>query len=157
MLLRRILVPVDFSPRSRPILEYAFRLAELTNAAVDVLHVVPGPGKAHSAIDAYLGRPLPHASQEDVEMARASLRDLVASCAPRGIVPTLIVEPGDPASAIVRVAAQAPADLIVIGTRGHRGIAEVALGSVAHKVITCAGCPVLTLGGHATRAPQADV
>lgn len=151
MMMRRILVPVDFSPRSRPVLDYAFQLAQLGGAAVDVVHVVPGPGKARSAFDAYFGRAMPHAAGDDVADARARLHDLVDACARRGIVPRLVVETGDAASAIVRLAAELPADLVVIGTRGHRGLAELLLGSVAHKVITCAGCPVVTIGEGASR------
>jgi nucleotide-binding universal stress UspA family protein len=145
MLMRRILVPVDFSPRSRAAVDYAFHLAALAGAEVDVVHVVAGPGKARSAVDAYLGRPMPHAAPSDVAEARARLHAFVDGTARCGIVPHLVVETGDVASAIVRLAAQLPADLVVLGTRGHRGFAELLLGSVAHKVITCAGCPVVTL------------
>jgi nucleotide-binding universal stress UspA family protein len=151
MLIRRILVPIDFSDRDRPALDYAFRLAELAGAAVEVLHVVPGPGMTRAAVEVYLGRPLSHASPHDIALARTRLGELVDGCARRGIAPTLTVESGDAASAIVRRAAEAPADLILLGTRGHRGAAELLLGSVAHKVITTAGCPVVTLGDGAMR------
>jgi nucleotide-binding universal stress UspA family protein len=151
MLIRRLLVPVDLSDRSRPLLDYAFQLAELIQANVDVVHVVPGPGMAHAALDAYAGLPMPRPSPHDLSAAYQNLGDLVDRCRCRGAVPRLLVEAGDVASAIVRVAAEAPSDLIVLATRGHRGVAELLLGSVAHAVIASAGCPVVTLGEPALR------
>lgn len=155
-MMRRILVPVDFSERSRPVLDYAFQMAQLTGAELDVAHVVPGPGKARSAFDAYFGRPMPHAAPADVMDARDRLHELIDGCCRRSIVPRLIIESGDAASAIVRLAAELPADLVVLGTRGHRGLAELLLGSVAHKVITNAGCPVVTIGEGASRGGGAQ-
>src|SRR5689334_1262732 len=127
MTIRRILVPIDFSPRSRAALDYAFLLGEMSGAAVDVLHVVAGPGKTRAAVDALLQRPMPHTSPDELASARQELQLAVDGCARRGIVPRLIVETGDAASGIVRYAAEAPADLIVLATRGHRGVAEMLL------------------------------
>lgn len=151
MLIRRLLVPVDFSDRSRSSLQYAFQLAELARAEVDLLHVVSGPGMARAVVDAYVGRPMPQSSPSDVATAHQDLQDLINICARRGIVPRVVVEAGDVASTIVGIASEAPADLIVLATRGHRGIGELILGSVAHAVITTASCPVVTLGEAVTR------
>lgn len=147
MFARRMLVPVDLTPRSAQALAYACELASAIGAEVDALHVVPGPGKLHAAVDAYAGLPMPHASESAVAEARAALKDFVDGIALHGVTPRLLVDSGDAAAVIVRTAVETPNDLIVMATRGHRGVAEVLLGSVAHKVITCAPCPVLTLGG----------
>jgi nucleotide-binding universal stress UspA family protein len=50
---------------------------------------------------------------------------------------------GDPAGAIAASAASFNADLIVVGARGHGGMARVLLGSVSEKVLRHARCPVL--------------
>src|SRR4051812_33358203 len=136
MLIRRILVPIDFSGRSTAALDYAFALATLAGAGVDVLHVVAGPGATRAAVDVFFGRPISHTSSQELSLARQGLQQVVDASARQAIVPTLNVETGDVASGIVRFAAEAPADLIVLATRGHRGAAELILGSVAHKVIT---------------------
>ena len=39
------------------------------------------------------------------------------------------------------------ADLVVVGTHGRTGLARVALGSVAERVVALAPCPVLTVRG----------
>ena len=48
---------------------------------------------------------------------------------------------------IVRAARAEHADMIVIGTHGRTGLARVVLGSVASRVASHAGCPVLTVRG----------
>jgi nucleotide-binding universal stress UspA family protein len=50
---------------------------------------------------------------------------------------------GDPATEIVAAAKEDEADLVVMGSRGHRGIARLVLGGVAHSVLTHAPCSVL--------------
>jgi nucleotide-binding universal stress UspA family protein len=52
---------------------------------------------------------------------------------------------GAPARAIVTLAAQIDADLIVVGTHGRRGIRRAILGSVAEEVVRTAGCPVFAV------------
>lgn len=147
MLIRRLLVPVDLSPRSAHALAYACELAAATGADVDVdvLHVISGPGQLRSAVDGYLGRPLPHVSETDLARARIEVRAFVDGVAHHRVAPRILIESGDAAAVIVRTAAEGAADLIVMATRGHRGLSEVLLGSVAHKVVTCAPCPVVTL------------
>lgn len=50
---------------------------------------------------------------------------------------------GDAASAIVRIAEDVEADLIVAGSRGRGPIAGLILGSVALRLLQSASCPVL--------------
>jgi nucleotide-binding universal stress UspA family protein len=52
---------------------------------------------------------------------------------------------GEPAEEIIRVADEAYADLIVIGTHGRSGIERLLLGSVSERVVRHAGCPVLVM------------
>jgi nucleotide-binding universal stress UspA family protein len=49
---------------------------------------------------------------------------------------------GDPAEAIVRLADQVGADLIVVGNKGMKGVRRV-LGSVPNSVAHHANCSVL--------------
>jgi hypothetical protein len=52
---------------------------------------------------------------------------------------------GDPASAILRVTQELPADLIVMGTHGRTGLGRLLMGSVAEQVVRKAPCPVVTV------------
>jgi nucleotide-binding universal stress UspA family protein len=60
------------------------------------------------------------------------------------VVPHLVrgIAPGE---TIVEVAANAEADLIVMGTHGRRGLSHLLLGSVAERVVRTASAPVLTV------------
>jgi nucleotide-binding universal stress UspA family protein len=55
------------------------------------------------------------------------------------------LEDGDPVKTILRVADEAKAGLIVIGTHGRTGLGRVLMGSVAEQVVRRATCPVLTV------------
>ena len=57
----------------------------------------------------------------------------------------------DPDVVICSVAEDIPVDLIVMGSRGRRGLRHVLIGSIAERTIRLAPCPVLV-----TKAPIAD-
>ena len=57
----------------------------------------------------------------------------------------LIVLPGDARDAILQVADEIHADMIVMGTHGRRGISHLVLGSVAEEIVRRATCPVVTV------------
>jgi hypothetical protein len=60
-------------------------------------------------------------------------------------VDSALVEGVDPAAAIVELARQRGADLIVMGSHGRTGLSRLLLGSVAEGVIGHAACPVLVV------------
>ena len=53
---------------------------------------------------------------------------------------------GDPATEIVRFAAEGGFDHIVMGRRGRGGVAKLLLGSVSEKVLKDATIPVTVAG-----------
>ena len=55
----------------------------------------------------------------------------------------LHVRLGRPAAAIVQVAVDYDADMIVVGTHGRRGLERLLVGSVAQEIVRSASCPVL--------------
>jgi nucleotide-binding universal stress UspA family protein len=70
----------------------------------------------------------------------------IAALAPLGIAATSeVLRDVDPAHAIVDFARKLPASVIVVGTHARRGLARVALGSVAMQVVHRASCPVLVV------------
>lgn len=125
-MIRRLLVPVDFSPRSHAALGWATALAAEHGAEVDVLHVVRDGGL-------------------DLALARDDMDAFLSAAELHHVVPHVRVERGEPAAVIAEVARATPDDLIVMATRGHRGVVELVLGSVAHAVIDRARIPVVTL------------
>lgn len=74
------------------------------------------------------------------ESATRTIADVLAGWSPE--VNTMVWS-GSPASQIVKAARQVSADLIVVASRSSRTADTVFLGSVAHRVMTYAPCPVL--------------
>jgi nucleotide-binding universal stress UspA family protein len=56
---------------------------------------------------------------------------------------------GGPAPAILHIAHEAGADLIVVGTRGRSVLAGLLVGSVAQRLLHVSDLPVLVLPAHA--------
>jgi nucleotide-binding universal stress UspA family protein len=52
---------------------------------------------------------------------------------------------GGPAHVIADAATKERADVIVVGTRGHRQIASMFIGGVTHRLLHLATCPVLAV------------
>ena len=55
------------------------------------------------------------------------------------------MEYGRPSHRIVEFANEHPIDLIVMGTHGRTGLAKLAMGGVAERVVRTADCAVLTV------------
>lgn len=80
------------------------------------------------------------------EMEKASLEQLhqaKSKLKSAGINPETVHLKGDPAREILNYAKDTEQQLIIIGSRGLRGIKEMMLGSVSHKVSQLSSCPVL--------------
>jgi universal stress protein A len=149
--LKRILVPVDFSPASRAALEYALFLAQHMNARVDVLHAWQTPSGIPS--DVLAVTPFGMAEGIGPQAHAAAERQLAEFLQPfRESAGTPIEDEiafGPAAPVVRRKAEEGEYDLIVIGTRGRSGLARALLGSVAEAIVRGASCPVLTV-----RAPD---
>lgn len=142
----RILVPIDFSPSARAALEYAAYLAGRLGAAVEVLHAYEPPG--YVGPDTLAVLPIAASHQEWTETRAELERQIGALLAGIPGLPasrTLLVEAGEPADTILRVASEVGADLVVMGTHGRTGLSRLLIGSVAEAVLRRSPCPVLTL------------
>lgn len=139
--LKGILCPVDFSEASSRALQYAFSLAQETDARLALLHVVrelpAASDPASFDVSGYRARVLEEARQRLRGLVPAGVRDW---CTPEELIAT-----GKPHREIVRAAQARAAGLIVMGVHG-RGVVDLALfGSTTHQVVRAADCPVLTI------------
>lgn len=89
---------------------------------------------------------------ESVDEARREVREESQTAAHRlaasGLGATAVALEGDPAGELIRYAGASHADTIVMGTRGHTGLARLVLGSVARNVLLHAPCSVLVVREH---------
>ncbi len=143
----KILCPTDFSTNSEQALDYALLLAKKFEAELDMLHAVV----LHEADPQNPEHRFP--AETDLleslfEVADSGLARQLGQ-RERGPIPLRQERRrGFSASAVIlEYAEEVGADLIVMGTHGHRGPARLFLGSVAESVIRHAACPVLTVRG----------
>ena len=137
--MKEILYATDFSPESLSALPFAVSLAQEHQAHLTLLHVV-GQSEVGELV---------HAEQHAESTVRR-LRALIPAEAQSWCEPNYRVEHGSEADKIMEVADALGADLIVLGVRGAEGgmgVATHLLQSIAHRVVTQARCPVLTVRG----------
>jgi nucleotide-binding universal stress UspA family protein len=80
--------------------------------------------------------------REDVE---ATLKEAAENVGGAGVKVDTFAREGDPADAILDVAEETSADLIVVGNKGMTGTKRFLLGSVPNKVSHHAPCSVLII------------
>ncbi|HUZ83196.1 MAG TPA: universal stress protein [Gaiellales bacterium] len=99
-----------------------------------------------------------HALETEIERALALH---VSELQKRGLDARLVVRPsmvGEEADALVGIARDVEADLIVIASRGRGPVAGVLLGSVSQRLLHVAPCPVVVVtppAEPAVAAPEA--
>ena len=143
---QRILVPIDGSITSERGLTEAIAIARMSGGSIRLVHVLDELvfTTGFETGSSYLKTVLPHlreqserilaAGRERVAAAGVSADALCAECFARR-----------PAEVIVEQATAWPADLIVLGTHGRRGVTRLMLGSDAEQVLRMAPVPVLLL------------
>ncbi len=142
MPLSRILVPVDFSERSRGAARYAEALHEVFGSRLTLLHVLPPPHYEFGALE-LAGSVLEEQFRSRAELASKDLDNFMAEELPAPDTERLVRE-GDPAGLIIELAHASGAGLIVMPTHGYGPFRRFILGSVTAKVLHDADCPVWT-------------
>ena len=133
-----LLVAVDDSEPSRRALTAARELARLASAEVRVLLVREGTSLSR-------GSPLWNEGHEE---AAAPVDAAVAALQADGIVASGTVRDsvvGATAREFLEGAHESKASLIVMGSRGRSELADLVIGSVAHKVLHLGKLPVLVV------------
>jgi nucleotide-binding universal stress UspA family protein len=135
-----ILFATDFSPSADAAKLYVQALAERYQSRVRLMHVID-LAAAFKAPDAGISIDIFRRLGE--ESLTRLLRELVSE---KIRVEAVLCEGTDPATEILQAAQDGAIDLLVIGTRGHKGLARLVLGSTAEDLIHQAKCPILTIG-----------
>ena len=149
--MQRILFATDFSEQCEAAFPLARALARSLGAGLTVVHVAtPPPLVSYGELSRVL---------DGLDGLRRELMDrlqrVTAGCNTID-VEHLVVE-GDPAGAIMRVAADRSCDLIVMGSHGQGGLGRVLTGSVADAVLRHAACPVAIVKQARRPAPTAPL
>jgi|SRR5450755_817393 nucleotide-binding universal stress UspA family protein len=130
-----IIVGVDGSPESAKATVWAAEQARATGGTLDLVIVWARP-MSYGLPLVVGGYDPEHAARDAVEKIAADI-DLPA---PR--LRTSVIHGAAPT---VLVARSSDADLVVVGSRGHGGFAEMLLGSVSDHLVHNANCPVVVV------------
>jgi universal stress protein A len=143
MQIRRILVPIDFSPDADQAMAWAIDLARRYDASLVLTYVVQ-PVAWPASPDGLVVTPsdLLATARRELGMSLDRTRESIETA---GIHAEAVLIDGSPAREIAELARAKGVDLIVMGTHGRTGIQHALLGSVAEKVLRTAPCPVLTV------------
>lgn len=151
----KVLVPIEGSKYSQAALESVINRRWPDNTEIKLVNVIrpvemliPLPDSQHSKVQQH----------EDIKSTRQLLQEISRDIAPRLPNCTIdsIVLVGHIQESIVQQAREWPADLIVVGSHGRKGIDLVLLGSVSRAVLDHAPCPVLTVRSKSDGAEVGD-
>lgn len=134
--IRNVLAATDLSDNALPALKAAAQLAELCNAELWVVHVVPPVDTAHEAL-------LGEARDKIEARAKAALSEVCRALKKPPVPSNVILEQGDPATKIHEACKRLSIDVLVAGTRGHGGSDKKTMGRVAERLAHTAVCDVL--------------
>ena len=156
----RILVAVDHDPAmAQEVFSEALALAQTHQASLQIVQVLYPLKGTYSdplyltlegslstlntqAFGAYVSQ-----WQELEQQSLAKLQGYLEAAQAAGVTALTSQRMGEPGREICALAQEWPADLIVLGRRGMKGVGELLLGSVSNFVMHRAGCAVLIVQG----------
>jgi len=147
---QRILVPVDGSATASRGLVEAITLAKTLKASIRLIHVVTGV----PALPPPVSAPPVQAIRDQLRSnGECILHDVMTTVRAAGVaVDSRLIEAlgAEAGERIIEEATAWPADLIVCGTHGRRGLRRILMGSDAEYILRHSLVPILMI-----RAPEA--
>jgi nucleotide-binding universal stress UspA family protein len=142
---KSIVVGTDGSDTAGEAVRQAIDLARTVGATLEIVSAyepVPAQRLRQESRDAPEDLQWAISPREDVD---ATLEAAAAPAREAGLTVNVYSRQGDPADAILDVAEERGADLVVVGNRGMTGAKRFLLGSVPNKVSHHAPCSVLII------------
>jgi len=146
---KRLLVPLDGSPRAESALAVAARVASASDGTILLLQVVSIPATYTPYIYGPDMAQSPMYDEELIDMEQANAEKYLAEIAKAdtlaGIKVETIVTPGTAGMSIINTAGEEHIDLIVMCSHGETGFKRWPLGSVAQHLSRHSSVPTLVL------------
>ncbi|BAC91491.1 universal stress protein [Gloeobacter violaceus] len=136
-MLKNVLVAVDSSEFAWRVIEALSHLHLAPNCLVVLAHIVPPPTS-----EDFVEADVPHTQQEGVPMAVEAESWLDTLSVEIDYPTAQEIVTGDAAEEIVRLAGIHRCELILIGSRGLKGLTRIIQGSVSSQVVADAPCSV---------------
>lgn len=137
----KIMVAIDKAEITNKILDATIEIARNKQTQVTLVHVSQdyvSNGMTYVPVN-FLEEVLNEMEKAILEQLQEAKSKLKSA----GVNPETIHLKGDPAHEILNYAWDTEQRLIIIGSRGLRGVKGMMLGSVSHKVSQLSSCPVL--------------
>ena len=151
-MISKILIAVDRSQNNKFVFDNAVSLAKTTGADLMLLHILSKKEPDHPIAPTYTYYPIVEEMNYETyqkEYAKYEqhglefLKNLTEEATAAGVSTEFTQLAGNPGKLICELANNWSADLILVGSRGLRGLKEMFLGSVSNYVTHHAPCSVL--------------
>lgn len=150
--MKKILIALDYDPSAEQIAKVGHDLARATQAQAVLVHIIADAlyysSLDYSPVMGYTGfsspdmvplvdiQALKEASFDFLEQTKRHLNDESIQ---------VMVGDGDCADAILDIANEIGADIIVIGSHSRRGLDKILMGSISEKVLNHTSIPLLMI------------
>ena len=132
---QRILVPVDFSKESDLALDWALVIAQKNvGATIYLLHVLPPKASGMGSMGYRM-------EKDEIEKKLAALQNQI----PKSLHSSIVKESGKVPQVVSKFCEEKDIDLVIMTTRGRRGMKHFLTDSITEESIRLAPCPVLVL------------
>ena len=151
-MINKILIAVDRSQNNKFVFDNAVSLAKTTDADLMLLHILSKKEPDHPIAPTYTYYPIVEEMNYETyqkEYAKYEqhglefLKNLTEEATAAGIATEFTQLAGNPGRLICELANNWSVDLIIVGSRGLKGLKEMFLGSVSNYVTHHAPCSVL--------------
>jgi nucleotide-binding universal stress UspA family protein len=139
MKIEKVLLPVDGSDFSVKATQYALEFVQDRGGDIILMY-------SHKPFPSFLGEPyFQEVHDKIMNHAREMLEPFIKMFSDAGMSVDQRILEGAPGENICRVAKIEQCDLIIMGSRGFSDLKGLFLGSVTHRVLNQAPCPVLVI------------
>lgn len=151
-MLNKILVAIDRSEKNKSVFNSAVSLAKNTGATLMLLHVLSEDEAGYPMLPTYAYYPILDNRDYDVYQEKLAkykqwgidfLQNLTEQATEAGVNTEYTQLTGNPGRTICELADTWAADIVIVGSRGLKGLKEMFLGSVSNYVTHHAPCSVL--------------
>jgi len=143
----RVLIATDFSPSAEDAVKLVRSLPLPSGSAVQVIHVL----EPFVEVGTFSPVAISTLAEAAADQIKGELEKIASQLRAPGRDVEIASAVGRVADVIVDTADRSKADLIVMGSRGHRAITSALLGSVSAEIVDRAPCPVLIARGPSLR------
>ena len=146
-MLKKILVPTDFSPLAENALKIAVQLAKEHKSEIYLLHMLELPLSQVDALSSHSDLP---EAMFFMKLAHKRFEDFMEKDFLKGVTVHEIVNFLETADGILETCKEHNIDIVVMGSHGASGFKEMFIGSNTEKVVRTSEVPVLVIKNEST-------